>query len=53
MRYRKDGFIPSEPPFIRCFGIELRYADREREQDFRTYQYHHHANLRESDEQKT
>ena len=28
MRDRKAGFIPFEPPFIRCFGIELRYADR-------------------------
>ena len=39
--------VSFEPPFIRCFGIELRYADREREQDFGAYEYNHHANLRE------
>ena len=50
MRDRTAGFIPFEPPFIRCFGIELRYADREREQDFGAYEYNHHANLREGDQ---
>ena len=33
--------------------IKLRYADRKREQDFGTYQYHHHADLRESDQHET
>lgn len=50
---RKADFIPFKPPFIRCFGIELRYADRKREQDFGVYQYHHHAALREGDKQET
>mgnify|MGYP000628653755 CR=1 FL=1 len=35
------------------FGIELRYADREREQDSWTHEHHHHANLREGDEHET
>lgn len=50
---RKADFIPFKPPFIRCFGIELQYADRKREQDFGVYQYHHHEALREGDKQET
>lgn len=50
---RKADFIPFKPPFIRCFGIELQYADRKREQDFGVYQYHHYAALREGGEQET
>ena len=41
------------PPLFRSFGIELRYADRERKQDFRAYEHNHHANLRESDQRQT
>ena len=49
MWHRKADFIPPEPPFIRCFGFQLRYADREREYDFRAYEYHHHTNLHSCD----
>lgn len=47
MRHRKADFISSKPTFIRCFGSQLRYANRECEQDFRAYEYHNHANLNE------
>ena len=49
----ENRFHSTSPVLLRCFGIELRYADREREQDSWTHEHHHHANLREGDEHET
>lgn len=42
-----------QPPQLRCHGIELRYADRKREQDTRTYGHQDHANLCQGNEHET
>lgn len=50
MRHRQTGVIPRLEALVRRNGTQLRNADREREQDTRTHEYHDHADLRKSDQ---
>lgn len=53
MRYREANFVPSKSSHICSVSLELWYANRECEQDSRTYEHYHNADLRKGNQYQT